>query len=576
MDVESWAEKLIIQFSRDGRVPDFLVMPEYWHRPMQSHKERHLHHNIHTNETIKALGRVAAKYQTYIMAGTMVELDKDRNKIYNSNVMINRDGSILGSYRKRVPTSGETVSPGNKVGIFDTVHGRIATLICFDVENQAVLEEVLAYQPQIIFNPTFIGASGLGNDRSVFHARWRVALDSMSRKFERKCVEHGIHLIRCDVPMRSAMGTSQMIGPYRTVYAPCFEETQFVVYVDKRKQEKHERNMYRMCTDHMTNNDFSALTIDPSYVRSDDLDNIHNRYNVYTLQSKYETPVVATCFYDKMHVISASAKSIDLFSVLERKLLHSVAHEGIQLLAAAQKHGMVYSAGNNKLTIWKVVDKKLVLDKSIDIEGQITKIAVKEDTNSVIVGDNQGFVTVIENSEQKQRFEAAKGSITGLVVQGTNLVTASETEIKVWNLADYSVKHTLLSDTGVKVLKSAHEKGIVMSLHTNGCVSIWDIDNGTLVKKLDNLNASNIIAWNRSKLITTNNMQMSLIDANEQKCVHRLHDVTVSNVENDTIECIESDGANRLIIGTRSENFNVFVYEFTSNRVATNLVTTFK
>ncbi|MFZ0305577.1 MAG: carbon-nitrogen hydrolase family protein [Terracidiphilus sp.] len=79
-----------------------------------------------------ALGRKARQYHMYIIDG-MLELDG--KKIYDTAVLIDRNGQVAGKYRKtHLPLAevedGET--PGSEYPVFDTDFGRIGMLICWD------------------------------------------------------------------------------------------------------------------------------------------------------------------------------------------------------------------------------------------------------------------------------------------------------------------------------------------------------------------------------------------------------------------------------------------------------------
>ena len=61
--------------------------------------------------------------------------EKDDNDIYNTAVLIDRNGEIAGKYRKvHLPLSEVEagVTPGNEYDIFDTDFGRIGIMICWD------------------------------------------------------------------------------------------------------------------------------------------------------------------------------------------------------------------------------------------------------------------------------------------------------------------------------------------------------------------------------------------------------------------------------------------------------------
>lgn len=100
------------------------------------------------------IGGYARKYNTYIIF-TMNE--KDGEVIFNTAVVIGRDGKLCGKYRKiHLPLNEAEsgTSPGSTHGIFDLDFGRIGIQICYDQmfpENSRMLALMGA---EIIFIPT--------------------------------------------------------------------------------------------------------------------------------------------------------------------------------------------------------------------------------------------------------------------------------------------------------------------------------------------------------------------------------------------------------------------------------------
>ncbi|MCL1794294.1 MAG: carbon-nitrogen hydrolase family protein [Oscillospiraceae bacterium] len=110
------------------------------------------------------LGEYAKKYNTYIIF-TMNE--KEKGAIYNTAVIIGRDGAVCGKYQKtHLPlTEAEWgTTPGEGHRVFDLDFGRIGVLICYDQffpENWRTLALMGA---EIIFVPT------MGEDELVQRA----------------------------------------------------------------------------------------------------------------------------------------------------------------------------------------------------------------------------------------------------------------------------------------------------------------------------------------------------------------------------------------------------------------------
>jgi predicted amidohydrolase len=93
---------------------------------------------------VAALADSARKHRMYVAASV---LERDGRRIYNTGVLIGRDGSIVGKYRKTHPTINESLlkgtSPGDEYPVFDTDIGRVGYMICFD-NHQPEVSRILA------------------------------------------------------------------------------------------------------------------------------------------------------------------------------------------------------------------------------------------------------------------------------------------------------------------------------------------------------------------------------------------------------------------------------------------------
>ncbi|MBN2346625.1 MAG: carbon-nitrogen hydrolase family protein [Candidatus Aminicenantes bacterium] len=89
------------------------------------------------------LARRASHHRAYIMAGYW---RRDANGFgrYNSAVLFDRQGRLVGFYDKMHPTIGELqdgVLPGREAAVSDTDFGRLGALICFDLNYADVLDQ---------------------------------------------------------------------------------------------------------------------------------------------------------------------------------------------------------------------------------------------------------------------------------------------------------------------------------------------------------------------------------------------------------------------------------------------------
>lgn len=91
-------------------------------------------HSTYTDSIVERLSSFAEENQMAI-AGTLPEREKER--IYNTMVFIDRDGKVKAKYRKlhlfRLTGEHDYYTPGNAVVMADTSFGRVGLMICYDV-----------------------------------------------------------------------------------------------------------------------------------------------------------------------------------------------------------------------------------------------------------------------------------------------------------------------------------------------------------------------------------------------------------------------------------------------------------
>jgi predicted amidohydrolase len=83
--------------------------------------------------TTEFLGEIAKNHKIYIVAGI---LEKEGKTVYNTAIMIDRNGELAGKYRKvslpREEIEGG-VTPGVSFPVFKTDFGTVGMMICWDV-----------------------------------------------------------------------------------------------------------------------------------------------------------------------------------------------------------------------------------------------------------------------------------------------------------------------------------------------------------------------------------------------------------------------------------------------------------
>ncbi len=115
----------------------------------------------------KFLGEVAKKNHLYIVAGL---LEKHGEIVYNTAVLIDREGKLVGKYRKvslpREEIDGG-ITPGSSYPVFDTDFGKIGMMICWDVTFPDAAKTLAQQGAEIILLPIAGGYLKLAMARAL-------------------------------------------------------------------------------------------------------------------------------------------------------------------------------------------------------------------------------------------------------------------------------------------------------------------------------------------------------------------------------------------------------------------------
>ncbi|MGI0090470.1 MAG: nitrilase-related carbon-nitrogen hydrolase [Nitrososphaerales archaeon] len=153
--------KMIEEASEGGA--QILCLPELFatHYFPQDKKSKGTKPETIPGPTSNFLSRAARKNKVVIVGGSIFETHEGRN--YNSSVVFDQEGRMLGKYRKvHVPEDEafyekDYFSPGKSYKVFKTPFAKIGVLICFDqwYPEPARIERLLG--ADIVFYPTAIG-----------------------------------------------------------------------------------------------------------------------------------------------------------------------------------------------------------------------------------------------------------------------------------------------------------------------------------------------------------------------------------------------------------------------------------
>jgi predicted amidohydrolase len=121
------------------------------------------------------LGSLANQFNIYIVAGI---LEKDGPVIYNTAVLMDREGKLAGKYRKVTLPREEIqggITPGNSYPVFDTDFGRIGMMICWDLQFPEVAQQLAIRGAEVIFMPIWGGNLTLASARAIENQIWLVS-----------------------------------------------------------------------------------------------------------------------------------------------------------------------------------------------------------------------------------------------------------------------------------------------------------------------------------------------------------------------------------------------------------------
>jgi predicted amidohydrolase len=110
--------------------------------------------NQFTEQYLEFFSHMAIKYAVNVIAGT--HLTVEDGTLYNIAYLFRRDGSMDKQYKVHITPSEARwwgVSPGDGVRVFETDRGKVAILICYDIEFPELSRIARAEGANILFVP---------------------------------------------------------------------------------------------------------------------------------------------------------------------------------------------------------------------------------------------------------------------------------------------------------------------------------------------------------------------------------------------------------------------------------------
>ena len=169
------AVQMITQAAEKGAqivcLPELFTSPYF---PQEEHTEAEAEKI--PGPTSEALARAAKENKIVLIGGSVYE---KAEKLYNTSLVIDQNGKILGKYRKvHIPHDKSFYeknyfSAGDDYQVFDTRYGKIGVLICFDQWYPEAARAVKLMGADMLFYPTAIGnVNGVEQSEGNWQEAW--------------------------------------------------------------------------------------------------------------------------------------------------------------------------------------------------------------------------------------------------------------------------------------------------------------------------------------------------------------------------------------------------------------------
>jgi len=242
------ARKFIDQAADSGA--KVVTLPEMFNYLGPDDKKRENAEEI-PGPTIESIKDKARKLDIYVLAGSIPEKVKGKDRLFNTSVLINPEGDIIAKYRKLhmfdidiegQPTYRESslIQPGEDVVTVETEIGTFGLSICYDLRFPELYRRLTKEGAQIVFLPAaFTLHTGKDHWESLVRAR---AIEN--QLFFIASGQIGYH-----PPERECYGNSMIVDPWGTVLARATNRPG-VTFVDVDMSYQNKIRKELPCLDH--------------------------------------------------------------------------------------------------------------------------------------------------------------------------------------------------------------------------------------------------------------------------------------------------------------------------------------
>lgn len=202
-------------------------------------------------KTVKFISELAKKYNTNIIAGTVIE--KDDDKLYNTMFVLDRNGQAAGKYRKihlfgyMGGNEDKALTAGDKEVVIDLDFARVGLSICFDIRYPLHHRKLAQAGAEIIVSPSAFSypASLSDEDKFAFINTWRSL--NVTRATENLVYFVTSNLLGKSYPYLYSIGNSMISDPWGRILADAKEDETSVYAAISLMAGKEIRKIYPAC-----------------------------------------------------------------------------------------------------------------------------------------------------------------------------------------------------------------------------------------------------------------------------------------------------------------------------------------
>ena len=236
--------KKAIQMIRDSKKQgaDLAVLPEMFNCPYENEKFIEYGEEFEDSPTLNRIAETAKEENIHVLAGSIPEIEmslgeggKDEKSIYNTSVLFDNHGKILGKHRKMhlfdIDVKGkiyfkesDTLSAGSSFTVIETELATIGIGICYDIRFVELSRIMTLNGAEILIFP---GAFNL----TTGPAHWEILFKS--RALDNQVYTIGVAPALDETANYNSFGHSIAVNPWGEVIEELdFEEDLKIVEID--------------------------------------------------------------------------------------------------------------------------------------------------------------------------------------------------------------------------------------------------------------------------------------------------------------------------------------------------------